>query len=1627
MNSFSLLRTNPALSTNVKIMVDTDYNLFLESIDSTFELSASRFKKMQFNKDNYYDELVPYFFKDFPVDIAFTVAYEDDNDNMSTDFANQYDELYVAGARNIINNKSYTEEYEYFAPLYLFRHHMPKYFIIFRVDGPGLVNLTKDNFRKEFFENFKTVKVVNLTKETPLGEWMNNNFTINVDFPDTSLDVDFRELEFTRWRGIDYESGGYTWKSFYMDENFENENSLFDFEKLFTDGFRVNKIIHPQILNLSFLFDDTPATPTGLRKWSMNRYSGFYVDDIEEADKISPFKMAELHSDVVISNGNVLMSQTFGDPFVEGFKKGEDNWVEYNGDFYKVEKFDKKFSKRVSAIKNPSKRKRLTVDEVTEPVKVQYRIISDIDLTGKQLRLNKKHYYVDTNNHIIKPNGQPYSLVGFDYADINLIEIDGKYHNLIKDGNYIKVNTDYGFTYNEDYRFEYFINSGQNGYKEFIDLFVTNQNPPSNFKIYRVKFTDVKDFDTQIIDTEFSKFEYEKRNDLTKTEESKMYLTDLRSNSNPAVFDDFVFKSKTEYVPVSSDYTANLETFRVKNQELSDLWRKNPIHCRWGYQNSLSANDYPYLLNNSDIHEKWNRTVDTRAIIPKREKRNLDYFYTINSGTISYLHHSLHVEKNGYNQDVSYEFGIDKYLGLYQYSIGGLTFSYDFDHFELFFSPTQSFMDNRILYSKRKYSWFEQGDSAIPNMTVFRGMKFKLYEVDSIVSNAVSIDNINLRTTNDFENYKFSVLLSSNDNEVADDGTLYQPYYSDGIDSLTGSGPINALTTTITSYDFSDNAFSSGLVGFLTVDDLTGIISPGDIVEIQQDVPFTNPQYNGFHTVVSVTSTKIVIDVPWGLNTPAEPGIIIVNPGFNPSLGGMDYVEIEFPQYQLNTTTMSYIGSGVFQFNTPPGGTFSPSPGFKIKMQWDLVKDYNIDESYQEGDLIYWENTVFQCNTGVTVSDPSISPTQSGSFQIFNTMVYNPFYDYTNPSFYTQSSNWVYMYQDYYYYNSSGNDDFWNPYQSYTNTDYVIYDNRYFQGATTSIPVGTRPLSNTKKSQLSNTYWSEVPMSSINPQWLQVPLWDRNNLYDGSGAPYVVYDEILYKINPSYVGNGLNDENIPGIDPDWERVYSFVPDTDFKYSPYDNPYIKISDYFYYSKYNFGMSASATQSSSLTLDNGIRIYINKRWKNVLVNIAINDNTVKADMNMTDPTKNVERDRLYIEPNSRLTAANFIRQINDLDTKYGFADYVTYIIIEEDGTIDKHRFDLNLDTLPYFLLCEEADEFDVKIGSLQYRSQTLDKNILKPFRVLENGNIDSLEKLNFYNEVPIGVNIINSKDDPKVLKNYNSQTNITTEPMMRHSGNYMPLFYDVELFNRSSIYDHGEGIICNLDDGCNIVGSWTPTSVCVKEWPSSTYSCSGYQPAEFAVMVDSTWTFSSHGTVSLTTIVGGTTSMTYEYNSDDMQLTFGSTISLFGLTWSLSFDSDCLGFSMSYMSPSFSIYYNFDAISVERDGCESPWIMRSGNYVFDTSLSLFGVMKQRLISKVNTTNNILKLRNNDSFNSIYPMLDEYGYMVADYFIFKSTWDYLYHYNVEAPVISSVPVQQNIYRTLYIQDIIKNYNGI
>ena len=499
MKSFSLIKTNVGLTTNIKIMVDSNYNLYLDSIESAIDLSNTKFKKVQFSKDNQYDELIPQFYQGLDAKTAFTVKNDGDGSIMFTTFDKQIDDNYIMGCKDITDNKYYSEDYEFFAPLYVSKSSLPKYFVIFRIDGTGLNTLNKDNFRTEILNKFKCVKIVDLTRNTDIGQWLYNNITNNGQFPLTSFEMDFRDSEFSYWNGIDIQAGGYTQKSCYLDSTTEYENTFNDFEKFIYDGFQKNKIVYPNILNFSFLFNDNPATPTSLRPWSLNRYSGFYLEDMVLSKSVSTYLPSVLVSGFVVKTGNII-TDFYNKPFTDATLKLDKIFIEYLGNFYEV----KKVIKNIGGVQT-----------------IQWTIISDIDLTGKQSLINQNIISIDSNNKITYINGNSFTIDDWNTADVWMIQIGELYHTIQYDNGDYYLYTDYGFNLSSN-NLSYYINSPDPTYNTTIDMSSGNSwtgdnviinsttaSMPVSLPIYKCIFSEVKCFDENIVDTEFSKFEYD--------------------------------------------------------------------------------------------------------------------------------------------------------------------------------------------------------------------------------------------------------------------------------------------------------------------------------------------------------------------------------------------------------------------------------------------------------------------------------------------------------------------------------------------------------------------------------------------------------------------------------------------------------------------------------------------------------------------------------------------------------------------------------------------------------------------------------------------------------------------------------------------------------------------------------------------------------------------------------------------------------------------------------------------------------------------------------------------------------------------------------------------------------------
>ena len=287
--SFNILRVNPKLSTNTKIVVDSKGGLFLESFDADEELSKSRYKAFRVSSKTTYDHDLARFYKNTPNDIIFKVQRDSSDLSVLDDFSKQYEFNYTLGAE-AVNSISYDEEFGILAPIWL-EKNIPDYFVIFRIDEPVSVNnlnassentnesLVEDptNFIENILKKATLIKTIDLTLNSEIGKYI-RNYRNSERFPDAPLLFNFERNEKTEWRGIDLKSGGFSSKPEYIyDTFFGKDTTILEDEFFITQGFERNSLACANIMNLYFLFDDKDV-----KDFTINRYFGLYVNTLEE-------------------------------------------------------------------------------------------------------------------------------------------------------------------------------------------------------------------------------------------------------------------------------------------------------------------------------------------------------------------------------------------------------------------------------------------------------------------------------------------------------------------------------------------------------------------------------------------------------------------------------------------------------------------------------------------------------------------------------------------------------------------------------------------------------------------------------------------------------------------------------------------------------------------------------------------------------------------------------------------------------------------------------------------------------------------------------------------------------------------------------------------------------------------------------------------------------------------------------------------------------------------------------------------------------------------------------------------------------------------------------------------------
>jgi len=279
--SFAILRTNPKLTSNIKVLVDSIGNIFLSAFRANKELSNITYQKFDIKESGIYSIDIANFYKGMPLTQRYDVLRTISDSTVYSDYEFQYEDQYQYGA--IQNNtKLYGEQYRIFAPIWI-EKKIPTKFVLYRIEGTDYKNeylesTSGQNDRiLELLKNATIIKTFDLSKSSKIGEYLNRHAN-DKRFPNSALTINFKEGSQSFFNGIDIVNGGFVNRA----EQLDTYYTQVDYPEIFnnqtiTQGFERNGIVSANIINLEFLFDDSTAD-----NYKIYRYFGIYVDDIDE-------------------------------------------------------------------------------------------------------------------------------------------------------------------------------------------------------------------------------------------------------------------------------------------------------------------------------------------------------------------------------------------------------------------------------------------------------------------------------------------------------------------------------------------------------------------------------------------------------------------------------------------------------------------------------------------------------------------------------------------------------------------------------------------------------------------------------------------------------------------------------------------------------------------------------------------------------------------------------------------------------------------------------------------------------------------------------------------------------------------------------------------------------------------------------------------------------------------------------------------------------------------------------------------------------------------------------------------------------------------------------------------------
>lgn len=266
-SSYMLIRTNPKLSGNIKLVVNSDDNLYLDTFGINAELSQLKYRKREVGINSYFSNDVRNVFKTISSDSLYSIPLN--GNNLRSKIDDQFIDTYHYGVK-LNTNRLYTENFAFLAPLWI-NHDLPDYFVIFKVNNfKNNKSLNATDRLNYCIENGTLVKSFDMKRNSKLGKYLRNHQSEITNYMSSAY-ISNSDNECNSWYGVSIDSGIIT----HMHEDtyeIDTIDSQVKYDNFITLGYERNRLLSPYLINLEFMFNDANST-----ELSINQYIGFYI------------------------------------------------------------------------------------------------------------------------------------------------------------------------------------------------------------------------------------------------------------------------------------------------------------------------------------------------------------------------------------------------------------------------------------------------------------------------------------------------------------------------------------------------------------------------------------------------------------------------------------------------------------------------------------------------------------------------------------------------------------------------------------------------------------------------------------------------------------------------------------------------------------------------------------------------------------------------------------------------------------------------------------------------------------------------------------------------------------------------------------------------------------------------------------------------------------------------------------------------------------------------------------------------------------------------------------------------------------------------------------------------------